>query len=159
MRLSLMAKLSCHCGVDLGFSSKRLVSLSVLPWNPWPTFCRLNLSARSAGCINLLVLLLLLWVPACCLRCLHSQWTWRDGQNSIDLTRQSAGTWVAHFNCIASWSRLLCLCPWSIAHRRDLQTFFELNEQNNYKNYLIIKTRNKAQDTKINRKEFFIANN
>ena len=40
----------------------------------------------------------------------------------------------------------------------DIKKLYELNEQNNYKNYMIIKTRNKAQDTKINRNEFFIAN-
>lgn len=40
----------------------------------------------------------------------------------------------------------------------DINKLFQLNEQNIYKNYLIIKTRNKAEGTKINRKEFFIAN-
>ena len=40
----------------------------------------------------------------------------------------------------------------------DIDKLFHLNDQNNYKNYMIIKTRNKGQDTKINRKEFFIAN-
>lgn len=40
----------------------------------------------------------------------------------------------------------------------DINKLFQLNVQNSYKNYLIIKTRSRMQGTKIDRKEFFIAN-
>ncbi len=90
-----------------------------------------------------------------------------DSKNSFILNCPIHNEKIQHFYC--SHHRVnFCRECIRISHREDeccvvdlddINKLFDLNEQNSYKNYLIFKTRNKAQGTKINRKEFFIANN
>lgn len=90
-----------------------------------------------------------------------------DGRNSYSLTCSNHFEKQKHFycsnhrvnfcrECIKMYHRDEKCC---VVDLYDIHKLFQLNEQNQYKNYLMVRSRNKlGKNQKIRKEEFFIAN-